>query len=107
MDLQNLPHDLAKTDARLRSVITNAVDEAPPEHMRRIRVALAAQAAARKPPGPTSDVWLPAGILGVLGVAAVGTTEPILSAATFGIAIGWTYLLARIDPPSIEEQAGA
>lgn len=106
MEQNDLSPDLSETDDLLRSIIAGAVDEAPPEHLRQIRVALAAEAAPAKPPG-FADVWLPAGILGVLAVVVLGTTEPLLAGATFAIALVWTLLLARIDQPSMRDPSGA
>lgn len=95
MDAPDFPPELAETDTALRSILRHAEEPVPMEHMRRIRMTLAGEA-ARRDRVARRDWWVFPGILGVLSVGAVGPTEPVLMAITFAIGMAWTPVLVRL-----------
>lgn len=106
MDAPNLPPELAETDATLRSLIGRSDEPVPAEHLRRIRVALANEAAQRDKVD-RRDWWVIPGILGVLAVSATGPTEPAVVMLTFAVGLSWTPLLVRlINRAELAERSG-
>ena len=104
-----IPPELSDTDGTLRAAIANAAEPiaVPPEHLVRIRTALAAEAAHRDKVS-RRDWWAPAGVLGVMSVGVVGPTMPLVTVVTFTLAVLWSYLLVQaLDQPALGEASGA